>query len=262
MKLGGTMKNIGLGLNAGNCLAIFCLLLGACTAGSVKKEGLLYEEDLLYKYGQIQEYGHWIPERGYVAKRSHRLALDAAKEHFIAKGTDPSKWRYNILYSIREDETEFVVYVTRVYYDDAKGTPFVLTCGMIPVYVDKAGNILHVGQFFMSPSHLIADDSFLLSAEDIDRLKVLSMIGDPESAAKLSKHYLFGKGDLEGGLYWAIIEAENGSDVGQLNVAGLMYYYYSEKKELKERAIFWLKKSMDNGNKDAKEFWDRIQESK
>lgn len=108
-------------------------------------------------------------------------------------------------------------------------------------------------------SGLASTFSAVINAEDrqvppreiecsVDCMKGRALAGDMSAARNLA--LIYGKIDFKAMQYWNLIGAENGDPISQYNYA----FWLLEKgaKGQKERAIFWLKKSAESGDKDAK----------
>jgi TPR repeat protein len=101
------------------------------------------------------------------------------------------------------------------------------------------------------------NDVFAIPSEELAVLKAKALGGDGESARKIAIYFNFYKYDALSGKYWLQISAEDGYELGQLNLAEELddaeNVYRSEPPDEiqrdKERACFWFKKAAENGAK-------------
>ena len=101
-----------------------------------------------------------------------------------------------------------------------------------------------------------SNECFQIKKSKIDKYKKDALLGSEEAAFKLFEFYEFYKNDSEKSFYWVRIAAENGHAISQH-----YYSYFLLKKGTKEfrlRAIYWAKKSYENGNKDALDLLNEI----
>jgi TPR repeat protein len=102
-----------------------------------------------------------------------------------------------------------------------------------------------------SDKPIAVDEGFALSAKDIDIKKVDAAKGNAEAAFRLSLHYSSGiNASAEEARFWRLVAAENGHAVAQYSI--WFMDHESQDAFLKERAIFWLRKSAASGFEDAK----------
>lgn len=95
-----------------------------------------------------------------------------------------------------------------------------------------------------------AVSSLTLRPDEIIKLSDEGWNGSGEAALRLSLYYGSVKLDLDRSEYWTTIAAENGNAIAQYNV----WVQLNESSNIddKKRAIFWLKKSAEQGYSDAK----------
>lgn len=98
---------------------------------------------------------------------------------------------------------------------------------------------------------IAVDEGFSLSAKAVDRMRLEAAKGSAEAAFRLSLHYSGGiNASSEEARFWRQVAAENGHAVAQYNIWFLDHE--SQDAFLKERALFWLRKSAASGFEDAK----------
>jgi len=95
-----------------------------------------------------------------------------------------------------------------------------------------------------------AVSSLTLRPDEVIKLSNEGWNGSGEAALRLSLYYGSVKLDLDKSEYWTTIAAENGNAVAQYNV--WVQLNESNNVDDKKRAIFWLKKSADQGYANAK----------
>jgi hypothetical protein len=94
------------------------------------------------------------------------------------------------------------------------------------------------------------------SRDEQKKLEYQALLGSLEAANKIASVYALV--EVEEGLYWEMIAAENGSKIGAHNVASFISVPSQGKNDpyrlyYLERSWFWLKKAADGGDFDAKE---------
>lgn len=82
---------------------------------------------------------------------------------------------------------------------------------------------------------------------DIKCLQKLALSGDRQAARRLA--IIYGKIDLKVSKYWYMIGAENGDPASQYSYAILLMDEGSDVS--KRRAVFWLRRAAEAGDKDA-----------
>lgn len=89
------------------------------------------------------------------------------------------------------------------------------------------------------------EQDFVLTSKQQATLKAEALDGSPGAAKRLSLFYMNVVLDLEAGLYWTIIGAEDDDPIQQFEA----YYLLNDREsaEDKRRAQFWLKKSASKG---------------
>ncbi|WP_266159261.1 hypothetical protein [Dyella silvatica] len=101
-----------------------------------------------------------------------------------------------------------------------------------------------------SPSKWIfAEQDFVLTPHEQLVLKADALKGSTKAAARLTHFYMNVVLDLEEGLRWAIVGAENGDPVQQYEAYYLLSIRASE--EDRQRAGFWLHQAAEQGYKPA-----------
>ena len=100
-------------------------------------------------------------------------------------------------------------------------------------------------------------DSLRLTDKELNILEAEALKGSGMDAVKISNFYLLVKENKNDALKWALIAAENESDVGQYIVGYLTYD--SSDPMVRLRAKYWLEKSSKNGNIRAKELLEEIE---
>jgi TPR repeat protein len=107
---------------------------------------------------------------------------------------------------------------------------------------------------------VIGMDGVALDSATLEKLSVQALDGSGEAARKVSIHYLMTQKDRKKAIYWALIAAENGDSVGQYHVGFLLKD--DPDPNNRRRAIFWLKKSLEQGEHLAQELLQEIQSKK
>lgn len=105
---------------------------------------------------------------------------------------------------------------------------------------------------------ILANIDYGLTREEEERLSKQAMGGDAGAALRLANRYFFDIGpgpddrneSRKNALKWALIGSENGSSEAQF----LAYLLMGEGAEplVQTRALYWLKRSAENGYGDAK----------
>src|ERR1051325_9729672 len=95
-----------------------------------------------------------------------------------------------------------------------------------------------------------AVSSLTLRPNQVVKLSDEGRKGSGDAALRLSLYYGSVKVDLDRSEYWTTIAAENGNAVAQYNV--WVQLNESSNSDDKKRAIFWLRKSAEQGYPDAK----------
>lgn len=98
---------------------------------------------------------------------------------------------------------------------------------------------------------MAVDEGFSLSTKALDETQLKAANGDTEAAFRLSLHYSSGtNASPEKARFWRQIAAENGHAIAQYNI----WFLDQENSDvvLRERALFWLRKSAASGFEDAK----------
>jgi len=108
-----------------------------------------------------------------------------------------------------------------------------------------------------SDKPVIGMDGVTLDSTTLKKLSVQALDGSAEAGRKVSIHYLMTQGDRKKAIYWALIAAENGDSVGQYNVGSLLMDDHDPNN--RRRAVYWLKKALDQGVSRAQELLDEIQ---
>lgn len=101
-----------------------------------------------------------------------------------------------------------------------------------------------------SPEVVVATVSYNLNYKEIFYLSNEAMAGSSDAALRLANFYwIMKKKNINKARYWAIIGAENGSSEAQLRAFQTMR---SSTNILEQRrALFWLKKSAEQGDRIA-----------
>ena len=110
--------------------------------------------------------------------------------------------------------------------------------------------------------------SLEIPASEIAHLELEALRGSRDAAFRLYQHHEFVKLDYKAALYWVSIAAENGHPIGQY-AFGFMLSDHARAEVLgrgtaeervrdRERAVFWLKRSAENGNERALELLEEI----
>lgn len=98
---------------------------------------------------------------------------------------------------------------------------------------------------------MAVDEGFSLADQNMDLMRLEAAKGDAEAAFRLSLHFSSGRNaSADEARFWRQIAAENGHAVAQYNIWFLDHG--SQDEILRERALFWLKKSAEAGFEDAK----------
>lgn len=72
----------------------------------------------------------------------------------------------------------------------------------------------------------------------LEQKKIDAMNGNGIASNEIARHYLFGRNDYSGGLYWFLIGAEN----SHLESCNVLAYLLSYDENNNPRSIFWLYK--------------------
>ncbi len=76
-------------------------------------------------------------------------------------------------------------------------------------------------------------------------LKSLALAGSGPAAHRLARYYFFAKEDLEAGMYWETIGAENGYSPAMFNLATRLII--ANNRDDDQRAHFWLRRARAAG---------------
>ena len=103
-----------------------------------------------------------------------------------------------------------------------------------------------------------AMEAMLLGNSDSDDLLEKAEGGDTDAMDLLAKQYL-DDGEVEKASYWYLKLAEQGSAIGQFNIA-LFYLKGQGVEQDLEKALYWMKKAQESGDDDAPKFVDKFEE--
>lgn len=103
------------------------------------------------------------------------------------------------------------------------------------------------------------EEDYVLTEAQRTHLAESALDGSGDAALQLSRFYSHVLMDLDQGLHWALIGAENGDPKSQFTV--FAYLSRRESSDDKQRAIFWLKKAAAQGYPNAVQELKHYQES-
>ena len=103
---------------------------------------------------------------------------------------------------------------------------------------------------------IAGNEAFIIPEPDLPKLEADALSGSQEAAFRLYLFYEFVRLDPKQSLFWVTISAENGHPVGQYNLGVKL----TNDKDLRnrQRALFWLRRSADQGNQRAVELLHQL----
>lgn len=151
-------------------------------------------------------------------------------------------------------------------YDPDREGVFVTLCGESLLYERVKGknrpSMKCYG--FMNQSGMMrpypdeAMEAMLLDNASPEDLLERAEGGDTDAMDLLAKQYL-DDGEVEKASYWYLKLAEQGSAIGQFNIA-LFYLKGQGVEQDLEKVLYWMKKAQENGDDDAPKFVEKFEE--